>query len=144
MKNITSYIVIAVAVIAAGFMLWGGGREAGAPIVQETGTTPPTTDTTIPSGGATTSTDNGTSGTDVSAGFTLADVAAHDNKGDCWLVIDGSVYDVTAFIPTHPGGEAILKGCGKDATEMFQTPSAHEEKNAAALLPTYYKGEISQ
>ena len=46
--------------------------------------------------------------------YTLADVASHAVKADCWMAVEGKVYDVTSFIPSHPGGEAILLGCGKD------------------------------
>lgn len=55
--------------------------------------------------------------------FTLADIAKHETAEDCWLAIEGGVYDVTPFIASgkHPGGEAILQGCGKDATELFNT-----------------------
>jgi cytochrome b involved in lipid metabolism len=29
------------------------------------------------------------------------------------------VYDVTKFIPDHPGGDAILRNAGKDSTAGF-------------------------
>ncbi|RME53069.1 hypothetical protein D6783_02995 [Candidatus Woesearchaeota archaeon] len=53
--------------------------------------------------------------------FSLADVASHATKEDCWMVIHGNVYDVTAYVSSHPGGPAILQGCGKDATDLFET-----------------------
>jgi cytochrome b involved in lipid metabolism len=50
----------------------------------------------------------------------LADVAKHNSKADCWVVVDGQVLDVTSFLSEHPGGElAILTFAGKDATEEF-------------------------
>eukprot|EP00438_Fugacium_kawagutii_P006677 Skav219089 [mRNA] locus=scaffold1574:93824:96882:+ [translate_table: standard] len=53
-------------------------------------------------------------------GFSLADVAKHNTKTDCWVVVDGQVLDVTSFLGEHPGGElAILTFAGKDATEEF-------------------------
>ena len=53
-------------------------------------------------------------------GMTLADVAKHNTKTDCWVVVDGQVLDVTSFLSEHPGGElAILTFAGKDATEEF-------------------------
>merc|ERR1719436_1303782 len=53
-------------------------------------------------------------------GYSLADVAKHVTKGDCWVVVNGQVLDVTSFLPNHPGGElAILTFAGKDATEEF-------------------------
>ncbi|CAK9008235.1 unnamed protein product [Durusdinium trenchii] len=53
-------------------------------------------------------------------GMTLAEVAKHNSKADCWVVVDGQVLDVTSFLSEHPGGElAILTFAGKDATEEF-------------------------
>lgn len=69
-----------------------------------------------------------------SATFTLAEVSQHSTADDCWFVIDGEVYDVTEYIAagTHPGGEAILNGCGTDATEMFGSIKDGQGHPAAA------------
>src|SRR5437868_319527 len=53
--------------------------------------------------------------------ITLAEIATHKDATSCWMAIEGNVFDVTSFIPDHPGEDAILLGCGKDATEMFNT-----------------------
>lgn len=48
------------------------------------------------------------------------DVSAHSTRESCWTVINGGVYDLTSWIPQHPGGEqAILKLCGIDGSEIF-------------------------
>lgn len=48
------------------------------------------------------------------------EVAKHDSKESCWVVVHGNAYDVTEFLPEHPGGaRIILKYAGKDATEEF-------------------------
>ncbi|SMN18724.1 similar to Saccharomyces cerevisiae YML054C CYB2 Cytochrome b2 (L-lactate cytochrome-c oxidoreductase) [Maudiozyma saulgeensis] len=48
------------------------------------------------------------------------EVAKHNKPDDCWVVINGYVYDVTFFIPNHPGGEDVIKAnAGKDVTAMF-------------------------
>ena len=52
--------------------------------------------------------------------YTAQDVAKHNKKDDCWVIVDGKVLDVTSFLPDHPGGEkAILLYAGRDATEEF-------------------------
>jgi L-lactate dehydrogenase (cytochrome) len=39
---------------------------------------------------------------------------------DLWIVIHGKVYDLTKFLPEHPGGpRIILKYAGQDATDAF-------------------------
>jgi len=55
--------------------------------------------------------------------YSLSEIETHNTKENCWLVIDGKVYDVTPYIADgmHPGKEAILEGCGKDATTLFNT-----------------------
>merc|ERR1719502_1488097 len=53
-------------------------------------------------------------------GYSMAEVAKHTTKGDCWVVVAGQVLNVTNFLSQHPGGElAILTFAGKDATEEF-------------------------
>merc|ERR1712137_293510 len=51
---------------------------------------------------------------------TKEEVAKHTTKGDCWVILNDKVSDVTNFLSQHPGGElAILTFAGKDATEEF-------------------------
>ena len=50
----------------------------------------------------------------------MEEVAKHNTKEDCWVVLNGKVLNVTEFLPDHPGGElAILTFAGKDASEEF-------------------------
>lgn len=55
---------------------------------------------------------------------------------------------VTEFISSHPGGKAILEGCGTDATELFETRpmgsgTAHSER-ARTLRENYYIGDLKE
>lgn len=79
--------------------------------------------------------------------FTLEEVAKHNKPDDCWMVIHGKVYDVTSYIYLHPGGDIILQGCGKDATELFETKGGlggPHSKRARQLLEKYYIGELKK
>ena len=51
--------------------------------------------------------------------YTLEEVAKHNKKNDAWIVINNKVANITEWIPKHPGGNIIMKGVGKDATELF-------------------------
>lgn len=64
---------------------------------------------------------NTTNTTETLRSMSLSEVAEHASASDCWLVIDNKVYDVTNFIPQHPGGSEIVRGCGQDATDLFNT-----------------------
>lgn len=76
-------------------------------------------------------------------GITLADVAKHATASDCWVVVGGKAYDVTAIIPKHPGGqEAILRACGKDATQTFMGQEKHGQVGAKEMLAQYYQGDV--
>ncbi|KXJ88718.1 FMN-dependent dehydrogenase-domain-containing protein, partial [Microdochium bolleyi] len=47
-------------------------------------------------------------------------VQKHHSGDDCWMAIHGRVYDITAFLPSHPGGRAVLlQQAGKDASAAF-------------------------
>ncbi|KAL4283289.1 hypothetical protein GQ457_16G027580 [Hibiscus cannabinus] len=73
--------------------------------------------------------------------FTLAQVSEHNNPKDCWLVINGKVYDVTNFLEDHPGGdEVLLSATGKDATDDFE--DVGHSDNARDMMAQYYVGEI--
>jgi alkylation response protein AidB-like acyl-CoA dehydrogenase len=53
--------------------------------------------------------------------FLRADVAKHNNRSDCWIIIGNDVYNVTKFIGLHPGGAAfIVDNAGKDVTTQFK------------------------
>ncbi len=57
----------------------------------------------------------------------MLEVSKHNKENDAWLVINNNVYDVTKWIPRHPGALAILKGIGKDATNIFYK-TGHSKK----------------
>jgi cytochrome-b5 reductase len=51
--------------------------------------------------------------------ITAEEVALHNKKTDCWIVIHGKVYDVTKFAPEHPGGSSsITDHAGKSTADV--------------------------
>ncbi len=66
--------------------------------------------------------------------YSLQDVAMHKDASSCWTVIEGKVYDLSAWIARHPGGErAILSLCGKDGTTMFSGQHGGQAAPMSAL-----------
>ncbi|TXT13764.1 hypothetical protein VHUM_01131 [Vanrija humicola] len=67
------------------------------------------------------------------AGISFEEVQKHNSRDDCWVIIDGKVYDVTEFIEIHPGGAGIIvANAGKDATKIFKPL---HPKDALDMLP---------
>ncbi|MBP7768791.1 cytochrome b5 domain-containing protein [Candidatus Woesebacteria bacterium] len=73
--------------------------------------------------------------------YTLADVQLHNTASDCWMAIDGSVYDVTSFISQHPS-PLITTGCGKDASAAFAAERKHNGGRAQAELTRLKIGQL--
>jgi cytochrome b involved in lipid metabolism len=93
-------------------------------------------------------------GSDLAGPITLEQVALHSSEDDCWTIINGSVYDITNYIPRHPGGDDILLACGTDGTSLFaqRTTADGEEigsgsphsNNAKSQLNSLKLGELSR
>ncbi|XWS23074.1 hypothetical protein CRYUN_Cryun29cG0090500 [Craigia yunnanensis] len=73
--------------------------------------------------------------------YTMQEASQHNTKDDCWVVIDGKVYDVTSYLDEHPAGDdVVLEATGKDATDDFE--DAGHSKSAKELLQNFYIGEL--
>jgi len=67
-------------------------------------------------------------------GYTLAQVSQRDSAAECWVAIDGGVYDLTSWIRSHPGGSgAILNLCGKDGTSSFTSQHGGQARPTSTL-----------
>jgi len=68
------------------------------------------------------------------ASYTMEQVAQHSSEPDCWTAINVNVYNVTAFINEHPGGDRnILKICGIDGSAAFNRQHAVKTDPNATL-----------
>jgi len=75
--------------------------------------------------------------------FTLDEVKKHNTKKDAWTIIENKVYNISSWIPKHPGGEIILQALGKDATQLFLT-NGHPSYVKKTILPKYYIGNLKK
>ncbi|KIY48462.1 cytochrome b5 [Fistulina hepatica ATCC 64428] len=66
-----------------------------------------------------------TSGTDLRGVNQLmrippSELKKHNKRGDAWSAFNGKVYNITPFLPFHPGGEReLLRVSGRDGTKLF-------------------------
>jgi len=76
----------------------------------------------------------------ITAIYTEEEVATHNTRDDCWMIIKGNVYDITAYFPYHPGSDrALLRFAGKDGTENVQF---HSPKMMQLLDTYFYIGKL--
>jgi hypothetical protein len=73
--------------------------------------------------------------------FTLDEVKKHNTKKDAWTIIENKVYNISSWIPKHPGGEIIMQALGKDATQLF-IANGHPSYVKKTILPKYYIGNL--
>lgn len=98
---------------------------------------------TTPASATSTATAAPATATANAAGLTTAMVAAHNKSTDCWSIVNGQVYDLTAWIPAHPGGrQRIIAMCGRDATAEF-TAQHGSQASVQARLATFKKGALA-
>ncbi len=79
--------------------------------------------------------------------ISLDEVSKHDSPGDCYMVYDDKVYDLSDYIPDHDRYLDIRDWCGKDMTEDFETKaglSRDHKRSSYALLENYYIGDLSE
>ncbi|KAI1301784.1 Cytochrome b5 reductase 4 [Halotydeus destructor] len=61
------------------------------------------------------------------------ELAKHNTRNDCWMVIQERVYNVTPYMDYHPGGvDELMRGAGIDATNLFN--EVHRWVNFESML----------
>lgn len=98
-------------------LIWNKGVAVKKPAPAATPTAAPTPSAAASSTPAATPTPAPTK-----VGYTMTQVRTHDSASSCWSVIDGSVYNLTRWINSHPGGSSAIVGiCGRDGTSSFNS-----------------------
>lgn len=136
-KKTTSIIIGAALVIIVGVTVYSTKKPAYVSIPVDTSTEQSTSNAEIGTSVPDQSSVSGsteTSPTPAQSGIALSEVAKHNSKASCWSAINGSVYDLTSWIPNHPGGEqAILSLCGKDGSAGYNRKHGKEARPARIL-----------
>ena len=74
--------------------------------------------------------------------YAMDEIAKHNSKKDCWVVLHNKVFAITPFLDEHPGGsKAIMLYAGKDATKEFDM--LHKIEIIDKYAMDYYIGEVA-
>ncbi|KAK3670365.1 hypothetical protein LTR78_009718 [Recurvomyces mirabilis] len=73
---------------------------------------------------------------------TIDELRKHDKEDGPWFVVNGEVYDGTAFLTGHPGGaQSIISAAGLDTTDEFM--AIHSE-TAKGMMTDYHIGSLDE
>lgn len=67
--------------------------------------------------------------------FAIQEISLHNKATDCWTIVNGKVYDITSYVPRHPGGDEILRACGTDGTTLFTTRTTSDGQKIGSGTP---------
>ena len=80
--------------------------------------------------------------------ITRKEVAKHGTSDDLWVILRSKehnqlrVYDLTAYVEEHPGGQAILNNAGGDSTKGFYGPQ-HPSK-VFEMIEDFWIGVLAE
>lgn len=76
--------------------------------------------------------------------FRAEEVSKHDNEKSFWVTYKNGVYDVTSFLPSHPGGEQIMNAAGLSIEPFWNVYGMHKTQEVYALLESYRIGNLHE
>jgi len=90
--------------------------------------------------------------------ITIDELRKHDDEKAPWFVVEGEVYDGTAFLEGHPGGAtSIIGAAGQNATDEFMAirmlsghrtqallTSSLDSETAKAMMQNYHIGSLDE
>jgi len=76
--------------------------------------------------------------------YHASEVALHNNQENGhWIIVENSIYDISQFIESHPGGSVVLiNNTGRDATEDFKRIQHHDNPRITASLKKFLIGDL--
>ncbi|EST08855.1 Cytochrome b5-like heme/steroid binding domain protein [Kalmanozyma brasiliensis GHG001] len=73
---------------------------------------------------------------------TPSELKKHNTREDAWSAFYGKVYNITPYLPFHPGGEDELMRCaGRDGTRLFAL--THSWVNIDSMIDTAMVGILT-
>ncbi|XP_055699401.1 sulfite oxidase, mitochondrial isoform X1 [Phlebotomus papatasi] len=76
--------------------------------------------------------------------YRMEDVAAHNNeKTGIWVTYGIGVYDITEFVPKHPGSDKVMLGAGSAIDPFWHVFQQHNTPEVLTLLETFRIGNLN-
>jgi cytochrome b involved in lipid metabolism len=61
--------------------------------------------------------------------YSLDDISKHYTRKDCWVYLNGTVYDASPIIAANPEyATELLSVCGKDGSDVYTVKKYQEQK----------------
>ncbi|XP_032528940.2 sulfite oxidase [Danaus plexippus] len=76
--------------------------------------------------------------------YRAEEVSQHNNERSFWVTYKQGVYDVTSFLPSHPGGEQIYNAAGLSVEPFWNVYGMHKTKEIYELLESYRIGNLHE
>lgn len=75
--------------------------------------------------------------------FRLDEVRKHGRDAEeKWITKGNKVYNITDWIPGHPGGEVILRAVGGPIDQYWNIFTIHKKQEVYDILDSFYIGEV--
>ncbi|KAL2108490.1 hypothetical protein VUR80DRAFT_3767 [Thermomyces stellatus] len=75
--------------------------------------------------------------------FKLSEVRKHDGSSpNPWVTYEDKVYDITDWVPAHPGGEVILRAAGGSIDPYWDIFAIHKQPYVRDILNSYLIGYV--
>jgi len=75
--------------------------------------------------------------------FRLSEVQKHGRNSETkWVTKGTRVYDITDWIPGHPGGDVILRSVGGAIDQYWNIFTIHKKQEVYDVLESYYIGDV--
>ncbi|KAI1074838.1 Oxidoreductase, molybdopterin-binding domain-containing protein [Whalleya microplaca] len=75
--------------------------------------------------------------------FRLSEVKEHGSKSERpWVIYEDKVYDITDWVPAHPGGEVILRAAGGSIEPYWDIFAIHKSPYVREILEQYVVGRV--
>lgn len=75
--------------------------------------------------------------------YRLSEIKEHGPTSERpWVTYKGKIYDITDWIPAHPGGEVILRAAGSDIEPYWDIFAIHKSQYVRDILESYIIGHV--